>query len=290
MLGALFVALCTFGGFLKEWLFLADICDQGVVESTNPIDRVYFLDCSADRDEMKYIAEGIPVTLIHVGKTAGGSSSNTLQQIFSDFRSVHLRAATPEDLKERHIIITIRDPLARFASAYKWSKHRWQMVNGKGLIVHELILYGHWNRKKSHWNRMLETAKKFFDCFPTLSSLGEHCLEDTPCTRLLHDELLPDNATYHMEMGIQYFLKDVNLDDYVDEHHKIHVIETVRLDVDFNRAVSNILGIRVNITLPRDHSFYFEKGDFIPELREEYRTYHDLRKKYATRNYSIELL
>ena len=92
-----------------------------------------------------------------------------------------------------------------------------------------------------------------------------------------------------MGKGIQFYLQNVNLNDYLDEKHSIHLIENEHSKVDFNRVVSKILGIHVNITLPRKNSVYSEKNDFIPEkyknnvrqmLREEYRAYYDLKLKY----------
>ena len=184
--------------------------------------------------------------------------------IFSDFHQIHLRAVGPRELDGAQIILILRDPLARFASAYKWSKYRGVHFKGGA------------------------TSKQIWDCFPTLAHLGEHCLDDTRCGRLLRREVQsPQHATYHMGMGYRYYLQNVDLDQYRDH---LHVVEQEQLGDDFNRAISHILGFAVNITLPIVHSEYPQKDDFIPAryhgnvkemLREEYAFYEEIKEKYA---------
>ena len=145
--------------------------------------------------------------------------------------------------------MTIRDPVSRFESAYKWMK-----------------------------NEASESKRKIFDCYPSLSDLGEHCLEDTPCAKLLAHELMLDQSVGHMGMGIEYYLQDIVLDNY---RENVHVIQNERLADDFNDAISDILGIRVNITMPREHSQYPGSEDFLPL------EYHANVKQLLERNYEV---
>jgi len=245
-----------------------EIVSELIKEKRREEKRVLSWSNSTERQRIKEIANAshIPVTLIHVGKTGGGSVKTRLMEIFPLFNQKHLGIPNHKGLRGRHLIMVLRDPLERFASAYKWSKFRGEHFIGGA------------------------TSKKIWDCFPTLSEFGEHCLDDTPCGHLLQRELMPNSSTYHMGMGYRYYLQNVDLDDYVDADHKIHIIDSERMNEDFNEAVSFILKVRVNITLPQTHSKYPQKNDSIPEkyfynvkelLREEYRMYEELKRKYG---------
>lgn len=161
-----------------------------------------------------------------------------LSSIFSDFHHFHFELPTEATLEGAQIILILRDPLQRFASGYKWSKYQGAKAFG------------------------YKISKQIWNCFPTLTYLGEHCLDDTPCARLLQGELMPNQSTYHMGMGLRYYLQAVDLDKFKDN---VHVIQQERLADDFNRVVSDILNLTVDITLSREHNQYPQKNDSIPQ-------------------------
>ena len=73
---------------------------------------------------------------------------------------------------------------------------------------------------------------------------------------------MPNQSTYHMGMGLRYYLQAVDLDKFKDN---VHVIQQERLADDFNRVVSDILNLTVDITLSREHNQYPQKNDSIPQ-------------------------
>ena len=219
-----------------------------------------------DPTQIRQLARDISVKFIHIGKAGGSSVDAMLNELFQHYRpggAIHVRQVLPDMLKPASaIILVIRDPLSRFESAYKWRKHM-QNYNGDPFF-----------------------ERRIFECFPTLSELGAHCLDDTPCARLLRSELLPNQSAGHMGKGIQYYLQKVDLDAFEE---RLHVIQNEHLGDDFNRAVSDILNRKVNVTLPRINSVYKEKNDSIPErfrdnvremLHENYVVYEQVKRKY----------
>lgn len=63
----------------------------------------------------------MPFDLVHVGKCGGTSAATELRSHGYRFDHVHLRR--PEFGPDRRYVVLVRDPVARFVSAYNWRRH-----------------------------------------------------------------------------------------------------------------------------------------------------------------------
>lgn len=67
------------------------------------------------------ITPATPFDLVHVGKCGGTSAATELRGHGFRFDHVHMRR--PEVGPERRYVVLVRDPIARFVSAFNWRRH-----------------------------------------------------------------------------------------------------------------------------------------------------------------------
>ncbi len=67
------------------------------------------------------ITPDTPFDLVHVGKCGGTSAATELRKHGFFFEHVHLRR--PQVGSERRYVVLVRDPVARFVSAFNWRRH-----------------------------------------------------------------------------------------------------------------------------------------------------------------------
>jgi hypothetical protein len=70
---------------------------------------------------MAILSPNTPFDLVHVGKCGGGSISSELRAGNYDFEHYHMRR--PAARPDRRYVILVRDPVARFVSAFNWRTH-----------------------------------------------------------------------------------------------------------------------------------------------------------------------
>jgi hypothetical protein len=207
-------------------------------------------------------SEQVGVTFIHIGKTGGKTVDQALKKVGLKYKRLHRRRVKPSDeVSTRHVFVVIRDPSARLISAYKWAKHR-DVVTGR-----------------------LATSD-FYSCFPTLDELGKRCLDkNTTCAKVLERDM-NSSARLHVGMGHKFYLEDVDLGIL---GKRLHILRTEKLQNDFDRALSDVLGRCVHVKLGNLHGHYDQRNEHLAEeyevnirqfLREEYEFY-DYVKKFA---------
>lgn len=74
------------------------------------------------------IATDVHFDLIHVGKCAGGTVVRELLRGGYKFEHVHMRR--PVISPDRRYVVAVRDPMARFVSAFNWRRHRLEEDRG----------------------------------------------------------------------------------------------------------------------------------------------------------------
>lgn len=68
------------------------------------------------------ITTDVHFDLIHVGKCAGATVVRELRRGGYKFEHVHMRR--PAISPDRRYVVVVRDPMARFVSAFNWRRHR----------------------------------------------------------------------------------------------------------------------------------------------------------------------
>jgi len=143
--------------------------------------------------------------LLHVGKAGGGTVRARLRQWKIPIDKCHPRPC-PERLasQEKPMLVTIRDPVDRFVSAYRWRKMiLCQRDNETRIVSNKAVGNPHDYCRQAK----VQEREVLFDTFPTLSSLVlATCQNATTVRQDLHyvqhmDALsawLPPNATNDM--------------------------------------------------------------------------------------------
>ena len=139
-------------------------------------------------------------SLIHVGKTGGTTLMAVLPKKFDIQSDFHLCQPSLEDVKDRPVMVTIREPIARTLSIWRWGKF-----------------------KCSNRPACFGAPRELFECFPFLNDyleargnlsnnnrtgLSDSCLQfaDSPEVPSLHWKF---DHRWHLEKFDEDFLKEV---------------------------------------------------------------------------------
>lgn len=167
----------------------------------------------------KFIPEGPKTLSLHIGKTGGESVRHVLKTMGVPFQQLHVFPAEPEMLLYfDRIIITIRDPVERYISAFNFQ--------------HPSVF-----KKRSHrtnmGNESLAAFGRFYDCFSNVSVLSQRFFEDSTCGRIAQH-----NPPWHLQMGYCYYVGGSAVRKTLREHRGVLLIRTESLTEDLARVLS----------------------------------------------------
>lgn len=208
------------------------------------------------------IGPGVSFDLIHVGKCGGATVARELRRGGYEFEKFHMRR--PIVAPERRYVVTVRDPMARFVSAFNWRRQRL-----RGLLDPE--------RRDADpvWIAKHRAEKAFIEAFATAGSLAES-LEPDP-GRDVSPAISMLGVIGHVAEGFRWYLDE--LLDGIEPYQLLGVVTQENLDQDMHV----MFGIRPVLTChrgdPRD------SVDLSPLARrnlsrvfsEEYRALHRLQ-------------
>jgi hypothetical protein len=171
---------------------------------------------------MTFVPEGPKTLLIHVGKTGGESVSSVLRALAVPYSQIHVFPVESVMLKYYDtIIITLRDPIERFVSAFNFQ--------------HPSIF-----KKKSHKTNMgqasIDKFKRFYDCFPNISVAAKQYGEESFC-----GQLIKESPPWHLQMGYCFYLGGKDIRETLKSHKGVRIIRTNYLEKDL-RSVLKELG------------------------------------------------
>jgi hypothetical protein len=233
---------------LQQRLATKNSCDGTVVVTEDRIDLRKLGDVFRETRTL----------LIHVGKTAGGSTNQMLRRLFENQHSqVHVRIVRQGDLDNAdYVLLNTRDPLARFVSAYKWTKN----------LKQEKLQLG-----------IHDEETRLFDCFPTLSALGARCLGEphSSCVEFLKQGLDFRTAIQHWGKGYKFHLQEVALSGIKN----LFILRDEFLQSDFDAFLSEVVGWPVHYPTLHTHADYAGNNDSLPV------PYHDCVKKLLHSEY-----
>ena len=199
--------------------------------------------------------------LVHVGKCGGGTVRRALQAANFHFGHFHMRR--PIARAEARYVILVRDPVARFVSAFNWRKHLYSTgvlprVNTNGPLS-----------ELRH-----QAEREFLFLFESANALAEQLGADAS------SEVSPASALLsligHVPQGFDWYLG--NLIEQIEPKQIVGIICTENLSGDFE----HLFGFppsedqnRLNYTLGVQIS---EKGraNMVRECYKEYTVLHKL--------------
>ena len=165
---------------------------------------------------MPHLAPDRPFTLIHVGKCGGGSVLAALRT--AGYRVEHVHLQRPADEADCRYVVLVRDPVARFVSAFNWRRHLY--LNG-GLPP------------KARKGRVADlrhyAEREFIFEFETVNSLAEQLSVGENLAVSPASALLP--LIGHVPQGFDWYLRD--LIDKIKPEQLAGVICTENLAADF---------------------------------------------------------
>lgn len=168
---------------------------------------------------MARIAVDTPFDLVHVGKCGGSSIAEELKARGFGFEHVHMRR--PVARAGRRYVVLVRDPVARFVSAFNWRRH---------LLEHDLLPAA---RCTDPIGRLRHDAERqFLAQFEDVNAFAERLVrtgefEVSPIATLM-------GLIGHVPQGFAWYLDDL-LEAVVPEQLAA-VIATERLADDVERA------------------------------------------------------
>lgn len=151
---------------------------------------------------------------IHVGKCAGGTINNVLAQTGIEITELHCFSANKDliDIVNRDdgcnlYLIGVRDPIARFVSAFNFDKYEILTSQKSGNHV---------------WDRI-------YNEFPSVDHLVQSLLSMNHEKRTLAWDAI-SNSALHIQMGLSWYLEDDILDRIPKD--RLNVIRTEMLELD----------------------------------------------------------
>ena len=150
---------------------------------------------------------------IHVGKCAGSALNQCLHEADINFSELHgpgasgqLDAILHSGIEELLFIITLRDPIARFVSAFNYDRHR--TMTGEGHKVGDI--------QKKLWQTV-------FNCFSTPNSLAEGLSSPEIGTQRLAQWACSRSSSLHTGLGVaDYISMDAALRLPAEHTHLVH--------------------------------------------------------------------
>jgi len=213
-------------------------------------------------------------TYIHIGKTGGSYISEQCENI-KNFKVIHM--AKPKYESSRKYIIWIRDPVARFISAFN---HSLNLVNFdiedrdfntlyndpdtpyyklKNKIVNK-IAYNHPFRE---WKSGIE-YEELITYFKTPNNLAEALSSDDIIKKRKAMNLMGNSEVEHLHKGIGWYLDNGN---FIEKYHKDVIFvgkqETMVQDL---RLLSKSLNFQFNYEMKETRKNNFENDKFLSPL------------------------
>ena len=219
------------------------------------------------------LGDASELSLIHVGKTGGATLLKALHGIFEIKKDFHLCRPSLEDVKDRPVMVTIREPIARTLSIWRWGKF-----------------------KCSNRTDCFGSPHELFECFPFLNdyleargnlsnnnraSLSDSCLRfaDSPEVPSTHWQF---DHRWHLEKFDEDFLKEVfpvRQSNLVDDFVSFCLYFNFEREKCFNTK-KRLTVIHTNTkshTEPKDYYLSSEAREFLEsELKEEIEMYNHL--------------
>jgi len=152
----------------------------------------------------KLKADNKPFIFIHIGKCGGSTIANTLRNHNIKFDRVH--ATRPQYQSDKKYLISLRNPVERFVSAFYWRK---RLVSTQ----QQDRFYGEY---------------KFFQKFKTIEDLINNDIT-----------ILRKNYAHHIKEDINFYLGD-----FVNQCDPTNVIGIVCTE-NLNKDIENIFDIKV---------------------------------------------
>jgi hypothetical protein len=210
------------------------------------------------------IAAGVQFDLIHVGKCGGKTTADELRHAGFRFAHVHLRrpAITPD----RRYVVMVRDPMARFVSAFNWRRHLLQAgLNREVGVTDPAQVWLVKHQAESAFIRLYETASMLAEQFEPLPG---HDI--SPAITML-------GLIGHVQQGFCWYL-----DQMLDEIEPSQLLGVVAQE-NLGQDMLALFGIRP--TLARNSDYPRGSQELSPLARrnlarvlsEEYRALHRLK-------------
>ena len=196
---------CTFNG---DW-----ICPESWMRPLTPDEacRATWLENGHGKRMGKFNELTQPVLMVHIGKTGGSTVAGLLRRTRILFDEIHL-SRTPESLIMSHpkVIVPVRDPVARFISAWNYAK------NGLSPTREREVMRGiqKWNMRGSNFSQDslgIPTdlwGYEVYGCFVDVRALADGLEQSDLCGRLARQLLVqpPPVHLNHLTMGFCYYL------------------------------------------------------------------------------------
>jgi len=171
---------------------------------------------------------------VHVGKCAGSSINQALNQRGIHFTELHcgdanvrLKSVLKNDDGANIYLISARDPIKRFVSAFNWDKYE-KIIKKKA--------------NNANWNNI-------YDTFHSVNCLVESLDSGDKHSRLA--KFAVNNSKLHMELGLSWYIPI----DIVSElpFGRTVLVQTESLLNDFNMFLAQFYPIKAGFeTMPRD--------------------------------------
>ena len=179
---------------------------------------------------------------VHVGKCAGSTLNTCLHEAGVSFVELHghgadkqLEAILDLGVSEINYIITIRDPISRFISAFWYDKHR--ALTGQGPAITRL--------EERLWTMV-------FTHFPHPSALAEGLESAQEGTRVLAAKAMSPQYRSHMGLGLSAYITPALIQRLPKD--KAFLIRQEMAAVDI-RMVFSAMGLRKPGNVPRINNF-----------------------------------
>jgi len=209
------------------------------------------------------IPTGAEFDLVHVGKCAGGTVASALRQAGYSFQQVHMRR--PEVSRSRSYVVLVRDPVARFVSAFNWRRHR---------LSHDINR--HDAQRDPIWRLKHQSEWAFVSMFESAGALAEQLVagpgfDVSPAIELT-------NLIGHVRHGFAWYLG--HLLGEIEPSQLLAVVCQERLEQDLLAT----FGIRPAVSRHHDYPRLSEelsplaRANLATFLSDEYRTLERLRR------------
>ena len=149
---------------------------------------------------IKKIVENPDFIFLHVGKTGGSTISRALKHATSfSFSEYHVCSPTKEEIGEKRVLFSIRDPISRSFSVWQWRKYWCTVKNARCDDPNE---------------------QKLFECFPTFSDFLEAKGKPNSNPQIHSsgissksnegncDQFAKTEFLFHWDMNLQWYLQN----------------------------------------------------------------------------------
>jgi hypothetical protein len=240
---------------------------------------------------------GTAVLFVHVGKTCGTTVVHTLhrsealiRQSFPDFEAlvhVHVHPVRRAVLATAdNVVIAVRDPVARFISAYNTVACLWDgaiadpdiCLRRPGRLLTETLTP---SSNFSIGKLLTSREMRLMQCFPNVTAFAAGLDDESECGRAARDALGTQAtalAPSHIGRGVCYYLGGL-LEEL--RRKRVHLVNTESCDADI-AAIPPWLGLNSSFKLAKEvHTGRFPHHDDEPSREGRSRLRRHLAHEYA---------